>query len=766
MPTSLFSEQQAIAGYARIAVERGVDQYPEGLTYAIPEDLAELTVGERVTVPLGGGDTPTAGYVVELFAETELDPDRIKSIEKRSPGTTLPSQLIELARWISSYYCAPIGMTLAGMLPAAVKHRVGAVGRTMVDLAEDIDTPAKLPPKQQRVIDVLSAMPAERRPIDIRQLKELSELATTSPIQRLIEKNQLVTSTRGAIEASWAEQAVDRRVPEALTEVQAGIIDAIAGALANGFSTHLLYGVTGAGKTEVYIRLIEQVVAAGKVALMLVPEISLTPQTGGRLIGRFPDHRVAVLHSGLTAAQRHQQWRLVADNQAHIVLGARSAVFAPIADGRLGLLIVDEEHDSSYKQDQIPRYHGRDVAIRRAQAAGCPVLLGSATPSLESWYNATSRRAYQLHRMPERIPGMCLPRVEVVDFVEQRKQHTDRRVHLIGPRLQHAIGATLAAGGQTLLLLNRRGFANYIACPDRRCGWLLCCDQCDATMVYHIDHQLPTGGFVRCHHCEAEQRLPAECPLCRRRVSTFGLGTQRVEQELEQKFAELIEGETMLRVDSDSMRGSRDFHRALGRFGDGEVKLLVGTQMIAKGLDFPNVRLVGVINADTSINLPDFRATERTFQLVNQVAGRCGRGADPGHVIVQTFNPEAPAIALAAAHDYEAFARRELEDRKRCKLPPWTRMARLVARDADFNACVEAAATIARRLRELADDSIRVRGPAPCPISRIAGRHRHQVEVMAPSAVSLQELIVTARNEGLIRPGASLVVDVDPVALL
>jgi primosomal protein N' (replication factor Y) len=530
----------------------------------------------------------------------------------------------------------------------------------------------------------------------------------------------------------------------------------------------------------VYIRLIERVLASGKSALMLVPEISLTPQTGGRLIGRFPKHRVAILHSGLTAAQRHQQWALVAEGKADIVLGARSAVFAPVPDGSLGLIVIDEEHDSSYKQDQAPRYHGRDVAIRRAQLAGCPIVLGSATPSLESWHNATSgnSRRSTLHRLRVRAPGLRLPKVQIFDFREQARQRRDHRVHLLGPALESAIARTLDSDGQILILLNRRGYANYIACPSSRCGWIMTCEHCDVTTVYHRAQKLPLGGFVRCHHCLCEQKLPELCPQCGHRISVFGLGTQRIEEELARKFPQLVEGKTLRRIDSDSMHGSEDFHEALGRFGRGEIKALVGTQMIAKGLDFPGVKLVGVINADTSINLPDFRASERTFQLVSQVAGRSGRGTDPGLTIVQTFNPAAAAIRFAAAHDYERFAAQELAEREQSGLPPWTRMTRIVVRHEDHVRCIETARALTSELAALSDQleaersrsvplsPIRLRGPSPCPIARIADKHRQQIEIIAPSAAMMQAFLSKARCGALLRSGTDMAIDVDPIALL
>ena len=763
---SLFGTQTFV-GYARIAVERGVDRFPDGLTYGIPRELGDIVPGERVIVPLGSSDKSTAGYVVELSDLVELDPARIKPITARDRATSrLPAQLLELARWISSYYCCPIGMTLASMMPAAVKRSIGAVTRTMIELGDPLPLDGKLPPKQRLVLETVAALPADRRPIELRELASLVELKTTGPIRSLLDRGLLDASHRTIVEAVWSKQAIDTTIPRELTPAQQQIINEVGSLLGQGFSAHLLFGVTGSGKTEVYIRLIERVLAMGKTALMLVPEISLTPQTGGRLIGRFPAHRVAVLHSGLTAAQRHQHWALASRGEAHIVLGARSAVFAPLPDDSLGLIIVDEEHDGSYKQDQAPRYHGRDIAVRRAQLAGCAVLLGSATPSLESWHNATQRKTYHLHRLAQRVPGMRLPHVRIVDFIEQRKARRDRAIHLIGPLMESAIEQALESGGQILLMLNRRGYANYIACPDHTCGWMMTCDHCDATVVYHLHKKLPQGGFVRCHHCLAEQKLPASCLLCGKHVSVFGLGTQRVEEELSRKFPSLIEGRTMLRVDSDSMRGSKDFHDVLGRFARGELRMLIGTQMIAKGLDFPGVRLVGVINADTAINLPDFRAAERTFQLVAQVAGRCGRGAEAGEVIVQSFNPASPAIALAAKHDFETFARGELAERGRSNLPPATRMARLVIRDEVLSAALARARELAAQLQAMADRSIQFRGPAPCPIARIADHFRHQIELIAPSPAPLQELLTKARNAGLLKPGALLAVDVDPIALL
>ncbi|MFO0963890.1 MAG: primosomal protein N' [Phycisphaerales bacterium] len=787
---SLFATgARPIAALAQVAVERAVDHYPDGLTYAVAPELAAVRAGDRVRVPLGRGDEPAEGTVVRVLpadARAEIPRERLKFVLAHlDTAPAMPAQLVELAQWISAYYVCPIGMTLAAMMPAAVKRGVGTVTRTYLDLApqweEALAAAGRTTPQQRRAVEALRTAAPGERPMELRDLCARAQIGTPQPVKRLVQAGVLASQRRSSVEATWRHETLLAGPAPVPTEAQRRVVEAVAARLGEGFSQHLLFGVTGSGKTEVYIRLIEATLARGRSALLLVPEIALTPQTGGRLLSRFPGERVAILHSGMTAAQRNQQWNLAATGQVRIVLGARSAVFAPIPDGALGLIVVDEEHDGSYKQDQAPRYHGRDVAIRRAQLAGCPIVLGSATPSLESWFNAVERRASTLHELRERAPGLRLPTVEIVDFAQERRRFPDHRVHLLGPRLAGMVQHTLDTGGQVLLLLNRRGYANYIACADARCGWTMRCDHCDAGMICH---RLPAAGaadrFVRCHHCGSEQRLPRACPLCGRGVTVFGLGVQRVEEELQKLDPGLVPGHTMLRLDADSMQDAADFHDALSRFGRGEVRLLVGTQMIAKGLDFPGVRLVGVVNADTAINLPDFRAAERTFQLVSQVSGRCGRGADAGRAIVQTFQPEAPAIKLAAAHDFVGFATQELELRRRFGLPPWRRMARVVVRDAQEERAQEQAEALARELARMAQEQagvgaagagadpepVEVRGPYPCPIARIADRFRVQVEVLAPTAAALQRLLTAARNAQVLRPGEAVAVDVDPVALM
>jgi primosomal protein N' (replication factor Y) len=408
------------------------------------------------------------------------------------------------------------------------------------------------------------------------------------------------------------------------------------------------------------------------------------------------------------------------------------------------------------------------VALKRAQMHDVPIVLGSATPSLESYYNATQRRTSGLIELPRRVTAQQLPAVEVVDMLDERRQrqHAGQRgVHLLSRRLETALHQTFEAGGQGILLLNRRGYASYIACPDHNCGWIMACEYCDVNLVYHKDPRARGGGVTRCHYCGFENRLPRTCPVCGRQVSVFGLGTQRVEEELTRKLPEA----RLLRMDSDAMRTGRDYHRSLEAFRHHQVDLLVGTQMIAKGLDFPNVRIVGVVSADTALHLPDFRSSERTFQLISQVAGRSGRGEQAGRVIVQTFTPDDPAINFAARHDYAGFARAELAQRRRAGLPPISRMARVICRDHDLGkalAAADALNTVLLSTNERLGVGAKVLGPLTPPIARIGGYHRVQIEVIAASAAALQKLLVAVRQADALRSDAHMAVDVDPISLL
>lgn len=777
--------------FVRVAVERGLDDPPsEGLTYSVPDD--SVGIGERVVVPLGKGDKPAGGIVIaaggpELLAGFAAS--RVKPII-RATGIRLSPRLAELAQWLSAYYICPLGMVMSTMLPAAVKQQTGRRAALFVSLAAEHlasaesttpETPT-LSKKARELLARIRDLPASTFPIQVDALAGVLQLSTKQPILRLIKAGVLKSEERPTITARTLHEPRLARAATGLTLTpsQTTVINAIAPSL-GAFGVHLLRGVTGSGKTEVYIRLIEQTLAQARSALVLVPEIALTPQTSERFRDRFP--AVAVLHSGLTAAQRHREWARAATGEARVVVGARSAVFAPLPD--LGLIVVDEEHDNSYKQDQLPRYHARDVAIKRAQLESCPVILGSATPSLESWANAAGPGArFRLHELPHRAGAGRLPRVEIVDLMAERRalrahaaahrgsaRPSSSRPGLIGPTLLQALARTLDEGGQAILLLNRRGYSSYVCCSDQNCGWVLACDHCDAAMVLHMDRAIPTGRLVRCHHCLAEQLIPKACSICAKTLIWLGGGTQRIEEELIGALGPshgLAENDTLKRLDSDSMRSSRDYFDALARFGEGRIRVLVGTQMIAKGLDYPNVRLVGVVNADTALALPDFRAAERTFQLISQVAGRAGRGEHPGRVILQSVQPQHPVITLAAAHDYITFADHELSLRRAAKLPPAARMARIVTRDLKEEKSRQRAGELAdffRSHRGSTADFL-LRGPMPCPISRIAGYFRYALELTAPTPGVLQSLLTAARNAGLLKSDHATAVDVDPVAMM
>ena len=758
------------AAFVRVAVGRGIDRHPEGLVYSVPADAGAIDLGDHVAVPLGRGQSAVDGVVVAVggaeLAGPDVPAEKIKSVRSVHRDTPpLPRLLVRLAQWVASYYCAPIGGTLQSITPSAVRAGVGRTTRLMVDLAHP-QPEGTVHPSRRRVLEALAAMPAALRPCEARDLAAAAGARTLASVRALVQSGHLTAIRQTTVQAKWRDGlGMDGTLP-ALTAAQQSIVDGVARVF-GAFSQHLLFGVTGSGKTEVYLRLAERVLLQGKSVLWLLPEIALTPQAAGRVMARLPTHRVAILHSGLTAAQRHEQWLAAGSDEAKVVLGARSAVFAPIPDGQLGLIVVDEEHDSSYKQDQAPRYNGRDVAIRRAHLAECPVLLGSATPSLESWWNATRRSVATLHRLPDRAPGLVVPRVDVVDFRRESMLHTDRRIRLIGPSMEHGLRRALDGDGQAIVLLNRRGYSNWIACPDHACGWTMQCDHCEAGMVVH---QLPAEGgrrITRCHHCGAEQRVPTQCPRCSKRASIFGLGTQKVEEELQRMFPELDAAGGIARVDSDTMERAEDFHDVLGRFARGEIRLLLGTQMIAKGLDFPRVQMVGVVSADTALNMPDFRASERTFQLVAQVSGRCGRGSAGGRAVIQTFQPESDAIQSAARGDYEGFAVREGNLRERHGLPPVHRMGRIVVRHHSQAEAKRIAAALRGGLVSLPESrGIRVREPAPCPVARIADRWRVQVEVLAETAAALQRLIAAARSRGVVKPGEVMAVDIDPTALL
>lgn len=782
MSQGLFPQHDdAPAGpFLAVALERSIDG--RTLTYAPPADIAEdagSLIGRACVAPLGRGGkggSPTRGVIVAAGGSELLegfDPARVRRLLEIGEAR-LPPGVLELGRWISEYYACPLGMTLAAMLPAAVKRGVGRKRRVALQPAEpqepiagDGSSDPKLPPATRKAWEALQTFDADAWPLDERALVHRLGLKNAGPVRRLVSLGLLeeVTLTDVVSRSGDATPlSLDTSPPPEPTPAQRAIIEGVP---LGGFSTHLLFGVTGSGKTEVYLRLLERVLALGRSGIVLVPEIALTPQLSSRFIARFlpvlGERGVAVLHSGLNAGQRHRAWDAVSRGLARLVVGPRSALFAPLTN--VGLIIVDEEHASDYKQDQAPRYHGRDAAIKRAQIEGCPVLLGSATPSLESWHNAQSGRS-TLWKLPDRAPGSAgLPRVEVVDLAEERKaaRQQGRRMELLGPTLESALRQTLEAGGQAVLLLNRRGFARVVACPDALCGWTLTCDSCSAAMVFHRKGVLSKKGLVRCHHCLAEKLLPKACPACGKGVILLGRGTQRLEDELAATLG--LDASAIARMDSDTMQRPADYQGVLSRVADGSIKVLMGTQMIAKGLDFPNITFVGVVDADTALGIADWRCQERTFQLVAQVAGRAGRGQTPGRVIVQTLSPSLPSIQAAAHHDYERFAADELDVRRRAHLPPYSRAAWIVARDRLYEKAEARAFEIAGLLAQAFGDRARIEGPGPAPLERAHDEYRVGLEVYAQSAAILRDGLRKVRDRHGLVSDAHVAIDVDPVGI-
>ncbi len=821
-PVSDNISETSTALYATVAVDEPVDaEY----TYRIPPDMRhEVHRGSRVMVPLGGGNRLTAATILSLSADppqfiTKRKPaplarsateeamlfETAEMPFRQSPSNgpaglkpihdvmrnvpPVPADLLDLARWISNYYCCPIGLVLAGMVPAAVKRAVRTPTNAMVSLAhpgqsvEESTATVKLSPRARKAFAAVHAALASGEQTELQVMA--AARITRSMMRKFIDLQLVIPRKQLQMPLITGAEATGNG-PPALTlgaDQQRAMNDISALLARGGFAVRLIYGVTGSGKTELYIRAIEQVVAQGKRAIVLVPEISLTPQTVKRFMLRF--QRVAVLHSGLKESERHQHWRAIAEGWAQVVVGARSAIFAPAAD--IGLIVVDEEHDHSYKQDSAPKYHGRDVAIRRAQMLGIPVLLGSATPALESWHNAHGGNPHWgLLTLKSRPLGTQMPRVVVVDMKQQ--SHERRGLHILSTVLEHHLKQTLEKGKQAIFLLNRRGYAHYIMCP--RCQWVFMCENCDATMVVHRSAETAKDasgshgdfaqryGQVKCHYCLTSMMLPARCPSCQAKLTHLGQGTQRAEDELARKFPTM----RIARMDSDTMGKVEDYQETLDAFGLGEIDLLVGTQMIAKGLDFPNVQLVGVLNSDLAMSMPDFRAAERTFQLICQVAGRSGRSVgggagggagstgERGTVVVQTFQPQEPAILHACNHDYLGFVASELPHRKECGFPPYGRIVRILMAHKGYTKLH----TEAQRIRTVVDDCIarlkapvKVVGPVPPPMERLQEEYRVEMLLIAETAAPLQQLLRSLRTSGVLHSGTiSLSVDVDPMSML
>jgi len=762
----------------RLVFEAGVDS---GFDYLVPDELYPVRLGQRVEVPFGKSNKRTQGYCVGVDVRQDAKTGGRKIHLKRiikavDDEPLLDANLLAMAEWISSYYVCPLGQVLAAMLPAAVKKGIGVstqklayLASTNTDTADAIEHIASK--KQKQIVCLLKEKPA----IDANSAVDVDDLlkqagCTNAPLKHLLRNGVVMIAQRATMKAlpSIPEAAVSEPKEIILNDQQQAAIEHIGGEIAKDqFGVTLLYGVTDSGKTELYIRAIEAVIKKGKSAIVLLPEIALTAQTVQRFNSRF--ERIAVMHSGLTGAQRNTQWQRIRHGEADVVIGARSAVFAPLPN--LGLIVVDEEHEPSYKQDTAPRYHGRDTAIKRCQLQNIHCILGSATPSLEMLHNCESRNHFQLIKLTSRVMDLPMPQMLVVDM---RTVDQTGGVTLISGELERRLRTTLERKEQAILLLNRRGYSNFVFCPG--CKHTLQCRNCDITLTFHKKQlPLPAGrqtvlgkhlnyGYAMCHYCLSQTLVPEACPLCGKKMVMFGLGSQRLEEEVVRKFP----AANIARIDSDSMQ-AKDYYHILRDFGSGKIDILAGTQMLAKGLHFPNVTLVGIISADTSLYLPDFRANERTFQLISQVAGRAGRSEKKGTVIVQSCLPEQPAIQFAVKHDFDGFIAEELKHRKACNLPPLWRLATIVLRDQKFEKLTEACNTLKKTIDTIIKRdglAIEVRGPMPCTISRIERFHRMQIILQAATAPPIQNLCAALRATGVFSQAVRTMVDIDPVNLL
>ncbi len=720
-------------------------------TYRVPSPLAEeVKLGARVAVPFGRSRRAT-GYVIGFPtappAGFELR-DVAAVLDAVPPFTP---KLVELIRWAEEYYLVPPGELLRAALPPGLNTRTGTEGpvRRGVEYAEpDAAAGAAVgglsrAPAQRAVLEYLlargripveelrAAFPRGRAALGALARRGLVRLETETPVARA-----------GLLPSSGD-------VP-ALTPAQAAALAEIEGSF-GAFATFLLHGVTGSGKTEVYLQAIARARARGRGALVLVPEIALTPQLAGRFRARFGDE-VALLHSGLSGAERHAEWARLRRGDARICVGVRSAIFAPVQD--LAVLVVDEEHEGSFKQEDGPAYHARDLAVVRGKLEETVVILGSATPSLETLDNARRGR-YRLLELPARIDDRPLPAVELVDLRRLRRPGQDLAPALLSPRLLEALEETVAAGQQAILFLNRRGYETLVTCEA--CGEEARCTECAVSLTHHARR-----GLLLCHYCGHAERMDARCPACGGVRFGLGVGTEQVEEAVRA----LLPAARVARLDRDAVSGADETAAVLARFARRELDVLVGTQMVTKGHDFPGVTLVGVVLADTALALPDFRAAERTFQLLTQVAGRAGRGADAGRVLVQTFNPATRAVACAASHDYAGFAEREMEERRRLGWPPFARMlaARVEGSEAGARRTAD---TLAHAARPALRGEVVMLGPAPAAIERLRGRHRWHLLFRAAAPQALFRVHAALARVAHRPPGgAAIRFDMDPYSMM
>lgn len=757
-PSTVVAEPLSdVVGVARVQLEGSAVME---LDYAIPERfMTRIVIGTRVMVPLQNQRQPA---VVMAILESSPHQHRLKEIASIVGSRPMfTAGLLKLADWVAEYYIVPVHRVLRTMLPQAVRDKpetflTDSHLKLVKELpAEVMDKLHKTAPMQARILETLRSHGGEATLSDLR--RDLPR--AVSIIKPLLKAGYI---TRSEVRVERDPFQTEEFLPSqalTLTEEQQSVFESVMKALQAPKEARpmLLHGVTGSGKTEVYLQAIAEVLKSGKTALVLVPEISLTPQTIERFKARFSDKKdaIAVLHSHLSDGERHDEWFKVQEGRADIVIGARSAIFAPLE--RLGLIIVDEEHEPSYKQEDAPRYHARDLAVVRGHIERCPVLLGSATPSLESFQNAAIGK-YELLRMTKRTDGKSMPLIRIVDMRLERRKGMGVSVAnagILSEKLRNAITSRLEKREQTILFLNRRGFNTSLSCST--CGEVVQCQDCAVPMTLH-----KKDNRLVCHICGARRMPPTKCPACNDPALKYGgFGTERVEAAVREVFPQA----RMARVDTDTMQRKNQLRDTLKDFRAQKLDILIGTQMIAKGLDFPNVTLVGVLNADTALNIPDFRAAERTLQLLIQVAGRAGRGEVKGEVFVQTYAPHSPAIQFSRHNDFEGFSQQELEHRQAFKYPPYSHVVLISSRGKHEAQAEFTLTTLHKRLAAKLPPGTLMGDPSPSSLTKAHGQFRFQLMMRSDRIRPLARYIQSVVESITLPQDIMVTWDVDPVNL-
>ena len=743
--------------FAKIAIDVPLNKVNRKFDYAVPKKLQNcLSIGQAVLVPFGRRNV--IGFITGFSRKTDVKKSKIKKINSLvREDIFFNKKQLELYEWISDYYNTYLTKVIYTAIPTGVvKGRVDKKRKKYYRLSQSTNETAKIinkikdkAPKQAEVLKVLYNNPDTNFTI-----KELTEKADTyhGAVYSLRDKEYIEVFEGIKKRRPFLESSPEEKQRFAPTRAQAKAIKAVSTSLNNNSSdVFLLHGVTGSGKTEVYLQLVERLLKKDQGAIILVPEISLAPVMVRRFYSRFGD-KIAVLHSSLSLGERYDEWRRLKKGEAKIAIGARSAIFAPVKNP--GLLIIDEEHENSYKQGSYPHYHARKVAEKMADIHNVPLLLGSATPSLKSYYKAKNDN-YKYLNLPQRVANAKLPPVNVIDMREELKEGN---YTIFSNKLYEKIEKALKRDEQILLFINRRGYSNFVLC--RECGHVIRCNNCDISLTYHSGQNI-----LKCHYCDFGSQMPAVCPECNSRyIKKFGMGTEKIEEEVKNFFPEA----EVDRMDVDTTTRKGSHHRILSRLEEGKTDILVGTQMIAKGHDYPNISVVGIITADTLLNLPDFRSSERTFQLLTQVAGRTGRGDKLGEVVVQTYTPDHYSIKAAREHDYYRFYQQEIELRKMLEYPPFIKMVNILVSGENENHVIEAAQKLGVYMDDFTGSIKEVLGPGPAPIEKIKKKYRWQI-ILRFEDHKKRKKVLKAINQNFLpynKEEVKFNIDVDPLSML